>query len=255
MSESSLHTYGAATASHVSPDFTAKVFAGCGLDRYVVATSALGEVYLAWNACGVSAIRRTGDDGAFEAWYRERFGRSCVPALEDDPTSSAARASLRGQDVAVPVDLSECSPFEQSVLRKAAEIARGSARPYGWVAREIGTPEATRAVGNALGRNPVPLLIPCHRVIRTDGSVGGYVFGGEAKRTLLEEEGIDFGAIETLTRRGIRYVGCDDGTFCLPTCGDVATRVSEPGYIGLRSLDEAHAHGLVPCMQCRPIAA
>ena len=255
MSESNLHAYGAATASRVSPDFTATVFAGCDLDRYVVAVSALGEVYLAWNATGVSAVRRANDDGAFEAWYRERFGRGCVPALEDDPTSSAARAKLRGQDVSVPVDLRECSPFEQRVLQKAAEIGRGSARPYRWVAREVGAPEATRAVGNALGRNPVPLLIPCHRVIRTDGSVGGYVFGGEAKRTLLEDEGIDFDAIETLTRRGIRYVGCADGTFCLPTCGDVATRVSAPGYIGLHNLDEAHAHGLVPCEQCRPIAA
>ena len=255
MSESSLHTYGAATASRVSPGFTAKVFAGCGLDRYVVATSALGEVYVAWNAIGVSAVRLTNGEGAFEAWYRERFGRGCVPAIEDDPTSSAARAKLRGDDVEVPVDLGECSPFEQRVLRKAGEIGRGSARPYGWIAREIGTPEATRAVGNALGRNPVPLLIPCHRVIRTDGSVGGYVFGGEAKRTLLEREGIDFGAIETLTRRGIRYIGCDDGTFCLPTCGDVAARAGEPGYVVLHSLEEAHAHGLTPCLQCRPIAA
>jgi O-6-methylguanine DNA methyltransferase len=195
------------------------------------------------------------DDGAFEAWYRERFGRGCVPAIEDDPTSSAARAALRGQQVAAPIDLRECSPFEQRVLQKAAEIGRGNARPYGWVAREIGTPEATRAVGNALGRNPVPLLIPCHRVIRTDCTVGGYVFGGEAKRTLLEGEGIDFGAIEMLTRRGIRYIGCDDGTFCLPTCGDVVTRVGAPGYRALHSVDEAHAHGLVPCGLCRPIAA
>ena len=255
MSESSLHTYGAATVSRVAPGFTAKVFARCGLDRYVVATSPLGEVYVAWNATGVSAVRLTNGGDAFEAWYRERFGRGCVPAIEDDPTSSAARAKLRGDDVEVPVDLGECSPFERSVLRKAAEIGRGSARPYGWIAREIGTPDATRAVGNALGRNPVPLLIPCHRVIRTDGSVGGYVFGGEAKRTLLEREGIDFGAIEILTRRGIRYIGCDDGTFCLPTCGDIATRAGEPGYLVLHNLEEAHAHGLTPCLQCRPIAA
>jgi O-6-methylguanine DNA methyltransferase len=256
MTDSSLQGYGAATASRVSPGFTAKVFAGCGLDRYVVAPSALGDVYVAWNATGVSAVRRTSGDDAFEAWYRERFGRGCVPAVEDDPTSSAARAKLRGEDVDVPVDLGDCSPFEQRVLRKAAEIGRGNARPYGWVAREIGTPEATRAVGNALGRNPVPLLIPCHRVIRTGGSVGGYVFGGEAKRTLLEGEGIDFGALATLTRRGIRYIGCDeDGTFCLPTCGDIATRAGEPGYTGLQSVEEAHAHGLTPCSQCRPIAA
>jgi O-6-methylguanine DNA methyltransferase len=256
MSESTLHTYGAATRADVSPDFTAKVFAGCGLDRYVVAVSAAGEVYLAWNATGVSAIRLTGDEEAFEAWYRARFDRGCVPAIEDDPTSLAARAKLRGEDVEVPVDLRGCSPFEQRVLEKTSEIARGSARPYRWVAREIGAPGAMRSVGSALGRNPVPLLIPCHRVIRTDCSPGGYGLGGTAvKRTLLEGEGMDLEALETLAHRGIRYIGCDDGTFCLPTCGDVATRVSAPGYVGLHNLDEAHAHGLVPCSQCRPIAA
>src|SRR3981081_3282677 len=145
MSEFPLHTYGAATRSRVSPDFTAKVFAGCGLDRYVVAISAAGEVYLAWNATGVSAIRLAGDDGLFEAWYHERFGRGCVPAVEDDPTSLAARAKLRGENVDVPVDLRECSPFEQRVLEKTAEIGRGNARPYRWIAREIGAPGAMRS--------------------------------------------------------------------------------------------------------------
>lgn len=239
----------------VSPDFTAKVFAGCGLDRFTNANSALGEVFVAWSDCGVSAVRVASDEQAFEAWYGERFARRCVPAVEIDRIAIAARARLAGEDVDVPVDLRDCSPFEQRVLHKAAEVGRGSARPYRWVARELGAPDATRAVGNALGRNPVPLLIPCHRIIRTDGTTGGYVFGSGAKRKLLEDEGLDFDAIETVTRRGFRYVGCDDGTFCLPTCGNVATQINEPGYMGLRSLEEAHARGLVPCTQCRPIAA
>jgi O-6-methylguanine DNA methyltransferase len=239
----------------VSPDFTARVFAGCGLDRYTTASSALGEMFVAWSDCGVSAVRIAGDDRAFEAWYGERFARRCVPAVEIDPIASAARARLAGEDVDVPIDLRDCSPFEQRVLRKAAEVASGSARPYRWVARELGAPGATRAVGNALGRNPVPLLIPCHRIIRTDCTTGGYVFGSDAKRTLLEGEGLDFAAIETVTRRGFRYIGCDAGWFCLPTCGNVARQIDDPGYMGLRSVEEAHAHGLRPCRQCRPIAA
>jgi O-6-methylguanine DNA methyltransferase len=255
MSETNLRAFREATVPSIEPDFTAKVFAGCGLDRYVTATSALGDVYLAWNACGVTAVRRAGDEEAFELWYAERFGRRVVRAVEDDPTSSAARAKLRGEKADVPVDLSVCSPFEQRVLRKAAEISRGTARPYGWLARELGVPEAARAVGNALGRNPVPLLIPCHRVVRTDYAVGGYVFGGEAKRELLEREGLDVGAVEAVARRGIRYIGCDKGYFCLPTCGDFATRVGESGFYGLRTAEEAHAHGLAPCGRCRPIAA
>ena len=239
----------------VSPDFTAKVFAGCGLDRYISAPSALGDVFVVWNATGVSAVRMADDERAFEAWYGERFARRCVPAVEIDPIAGAARARLQGDDVDVPMDLRDCSPFEQRVLRKAAEIRRGSARPYRWLAREVGAPEASRAVGNALGRNPVPLLIPCHRIIRTDFTTGGYVFGSDAKRRLLEDEGLDFAAIASVTRRGFRYIGCEDGSFCLPTCGNVATQIDEPGYVGLRSLEDAHAHGLTPCGQCRPIAA
>ena len=163
---------------------------------------------------GVERLRRIGRSrrerrAAFEAWYGERFARRCVPAVEIDRIAAAARARLAGEDVDVPVDLRDCSPFEQRVLHKAAEVGRGSARPYRWVARELGAPDATRAVGNALGRNPVPLLIPCHRIIRTDGTTGGYVFGSDAKRKLLEDEGLDFDAIETVARRGFRYVGCE----------------------------------------------
>ncbi|MDB5070394.1 MAG: cysteine methyltransferase [Candidatus Eremiobacteraeota bacterium] len=255
MPETNLTDYGNATRWSVSPDFTAKVFAGIGVDRYTRAGSALGTVCVAWNAAGVSAIRLASDEHGFEVWYADRFGRRVVPAIEDDPISSAARAKLHGEDVDVPVDLRDCSPFEQRVLHKAAEIGRGSARPYAWVARELGTPDATRAVGNALGRNPVPLLIPCHRVIRADSSAGGYVFGTDAKRELLEHEGLDFGALESVARRGFRFIACDVGYFCLPTCGNVATHVDEPGYRGLRTAEEAHACGLVPCKMCRPIAA
>ncbi|HTD36042.1 MAG TPA: methylated-DNA--[protein]-cysteine S-methyltransferase [Candidatus Limnocylindrales bacterium] len=239
----------------ISPDFTTAICARIGLDRYITAESALGGVYVAWSADGVSAVRQSGDEEAFEAWYAERFERRCVPAIEDDSIATAARAKLRGEDADVPIDLHECSEFEQRVLRKAAEIKGGGARPYSWVAREIGSPGATRAVGNALGRNPVPLLIPCHRVVRSDYSAGGYVFGGEAKRALLEREGVNFGAIGEVVRRGFRYVGCDDGYFCLPSCGDIASRLDEPGFLGLHSLEEAHEHGLRPCRTCRPMAA
>jgi O-6-methylguanine DNA methyltransferase len=255
MIEPRLREYRDATRRSTSPDFTTKIFSGIGVDRYTGAASALGDVYIAWSARGLSAVRLAGDGDAFEAWYAERFACRVVPAVEDDSISSAARAKLHGEDVEVPIDLRDCSPFERRVLAKAAEISAGSARPYAWLARELGTPTATRAVGNALGRNPVPLLVPCHRVIRTNCSVGGYVFGAATKRELLAQEGVDFDALERITRRGFRYVGCDAGWFCLPTCGDVATHVDEPGYRLLRSAAEAHAHGLKPCGLCRPIAA
>jgi methylated-DNA-[protein]-cysteine S-methyltransferase len=74
----------------------------------------------------------------------------------------------------VPLDWSSLTPFQQKVLRAAARIPYGSVDTYGGLARKIGSPRSARAVGNALGRNPFPLLIPCHRVIKGDGSIGGF---------------------------------------------------------------------------------
>ncbi|MER3421295.1 MAG: cysteine methyltransferase, partial [Chloroflexota bacterium] len=80
---------------------------------------------------------------------------------------------------------------QRRVLEKTAEIPRGEVRPYAWVAREIGAPGAVRAVGTALGHNPIPFIIPCHRVVRADGSLGEYSGGGPAvKARVLAYEGV-----------------------------------------------------------------
>jgi O-6-methylguanine DNA methyltransferase len=255
MHDANVCDYRNATRRSPSDGFTAAVFSAVGLDRYATAASALGDVYVASSATGVSAVRPAGDESAFEDWYRERFGRRVVPAQEDGTIIAAARAKLKGELVEVPLDLRACSPFEQRVLRKTLEIRSNNARPYSWIAREIGTPSATRAVGNALGHNPVPLLVPCHRVVRSDFTVGGYVFGTDAKRALLAAEGLKLDAIEEVTRRGFRFVACDKGWFCMPTCDDVATRIDDPGYCGLHNAEEALRRGLRPCTSCRPIAA
>ena len=81
--------------------------------------------------------------------------------------------------------------FEQKVYRAVMAIPRGQTRTYRWVARRIGRPGAARAVGNALGRNPFLGTIPCHRVVRSDGSPGGYAAGAARKRELLRRESID----------------------------------------------------------------
>lgn len=83
------------------------------------------------------------------------------------------------------------SSFEKMVLRKVAEIPRGKVVTYGEVARAIGREGAARAVGNALAKNPYPIIIPCHRVIKGDLSLGGYTSGVKNKKTLLEEEGVE----------------------------------------------------------------
>lgn len=93
---------------------------------------------------------------------------------------------------AVPVDLTSVSDFTRKVLEATAEIPYGETVSYGEIAARIGIPGATQAVGNALGANPVPIVIPCHRVIRSDGSMGWFTGGPHIKRALLHLEGKSF---------------------------------------------------------------
>jgi methylated-DNA-[protein]-cysteine S-methyltransferase len=86
------------------------------------------------------------------------------------------------------------TPFQRAVWQALCEIAPGSTRSYGEIAQRIGRPAAVRAVGAAVGRNPLSLIVPCHRVIGRDGSLTGYAGGLERKRALLLHEGASFTA-------------------------------------------------------------
>ena len=94
----------------------------------------------------------------------------------------------RRQEFDLPLDRRLMSDFTQRVLSATATIPYGSVSTYGAVAREAGSPRGSRAAGNALGSNPMPIVIPCHRVLHADGGIGGYTGGLERKRTLLELE-------------------------------------------------------------------
>ncbi len=89
----------------------------------------------------------------------------------------------------VPIDLRRVRPFQRSVLEAAMTIPAGSYRTYHEVAQTIGKPKASRAVGQALARNPVAIFVPCHRVLASDGSLHGYAGGLERKLALLQLEG------------------------------------------------------------------
>ena len=90
----------------------------------------------------------------------------------------------------VPLDLSSGTPFQRAVWRAMLTIPLGETRSYRWIARKIGRPRATRAVGAACGANPVAVVVPCHRVIAGDGSIGGFGGGLAWKRKLLRLEGV-----------------------------------------------------------------
>jgi O-6-methylguanine DNA methyltransferase len=158
-------------------------------DGFGHADSPIGRVAVAFGLRGVSAvILARGDEEADAAELARVAARAVLPAarLPDEIVRAIA-----GERARVRVNLSAVGAFDASVLAATRRIARGEVRPYAWVAARIGNPRAVRAVGSALGRNPVPLIIPCHRVVRSDGSLGHYGLGDERKRTLLAAEGVE----------------------------------------------------------------
>ncbi len=232
------------------------VLADVGLaDLYARIDSPIGPLTVAWNGLGVSLVDAEPDDARFEARHFAVTGRAAYPEASLPPRLAEliARRMSGDRRAKIQLDLRGHSPFEQDVWRKALEIPRGEVRPYGWVAAEIGRPRAVRAVGTALGHNPVPLIVPCHRVVRTDGTIGQYSLGGpENKRTILSAEGLDPEAMEAAARRGERYVGsATTHIVCWPTCR-TGVRMLAHNRRSFPSLRDAAAAGYRPCKVCRP---
>jgi O-6-methylguanine DNA methyltransferase len=228
-----------------------------GSDAYAELDTAAGALHVAWSGAGISAVRlaRSGED--FEGWFSARLGRRVVRAqVLPERLAAQVEDAIAGRSRRLRFDLGRLSAFEREVLQKALEIPRGEVRPYAWVAREIGRPRAVRAVGTALGHNPIPVLIPCHRVVRSDGALGEYSMGGtEVKREILSREGVDPGWLEELAAQGTRFVGSrTTRIFCLPTCRH-ARRVQAPNRVSLRDERQAREAGFRPCSRCRPALA
>ncbi|MGH7776417.1 MAG: methylated-DNA--[protein]-cysteine S-methyltransferase [Candidatus Dormibacterales bacterium] len=230
---------------------------GLGLS-YAGVETAVGAVFVAWGAAGVAVVRPAATGSDFEALVVRETGRRPRPAREV-PASLASVLAPGAPDAALQrlgVDLGRLTGFQREVLVKTREIPRGEVRTYGWVAKEIGRPAAVRAVGTALARNPVPLVIPCHRVLRGNWRVGQYSCGGPAaKRAVLSSEGVDPDRLEALAGAGVRYVGSDTTRiFCVPTCRH-ARRVLPAHLVSFRGEADARGAGYRPCSVCRPVAA
>jgi methylated-DNA-[protein]-cysteine S-methyltransferase len=97
----------------------------------------------------------------------------------------------------VPVDLEGIGPFTALVLRETRKIGYGKVASYGTIASAIGKLQAARAVGQALGRNRIPLIVPCHRIIKGDGTLGGFGLGVDVKARLLAREGVSVPVLQT----------------------------------------------------------
>jgi len=233
-------------------------------DLYAPIETPIGTVFVAFNDAGVSAVMPADDVAAFERAFHARFARPIRPGgqlpgwLRGGIWPNARRGGSRtalARIAPTRFDLRGLSEFERAVLLKALEIPYGEVRTYGWVAREIDRPGAVRAVGSALGRNPIPLLIPCHRVVRGEGQIGQYAFGRDAKCAALAAEGVEPEQLEALARSGVRYLGSDTTRiYCFPTCRH-ARRIAERHRVPFRSASAATTAGYRPCKVCRPALA
>lgn len=228
-----------------------------GDDSYVVLDGPTGALFVVFGAAGirrvvpVAAVK--GGESGLAASHRRDTGRRLVRATR--PPAGLVVALRSGQAGSLRFDLESLTAFERAVLTKALEIPAGEVRPYGWIAQEIGRPKAVRAVGTALGRNPVPVLIPCHRVLRSDGKVGDYAFGSSMKRALLSAEGVDLARLESLAARGTRFLASDtSGVFCVPSCTH-ARRITAAHQMAFATAAAAEAAGYRPCLRCRPVPA
>ena len=141
---------------------------------------------------------------AEEAVKKHFHGIESYGCKEIGKVADEIEAFLEGEDISFSLDktrLDTCTVFQQKVLKAEYGIPRGYVSTYKRIAGHIGRPKGSRAVGTALAANPFPIIIPCHRAIRSDGSLGGYQGGLDMKRKLLEMEGIviaDTGCVSTL---------------------------------------------------------
>ncbi len=237
---------------NLPPGISEGVALGTGLaEGYDFYDSAIGEVVVTFNPRGVSSVDIVDD---FETRFTERFGRPLIRA--EAPASwrgHIPEALERGTPGRLPVDLRSVTEFQSEVLLTTASIPRGEVRPYGWVANEVHRPRAVRAVGSAVARNPIPLIIPCHRVVRSDGQIGNYSLGGpHNKHDLLVHEGARPDVLEELAAHHIRVrANRTTGVYCHPTCSGIR-RSKQANVVDFHSISEAEEAGYRACKNCRP---
>jgi AraC family transcriptional regulator of adaptative response/methylated-DNA-[protein]-cysteine methyltransferase len=160
--------------------------------HYATATSPLGRLLVAVTDRGLCAVRLGDSDAEVEEALRREFPRATLAADPDALTPWIEDALARIQGEAPPrlpqLDV-QATDFQRQVWEALCAIPRGAVRSYGEIAAAVGRPRAARAVARACATNPVALVVPCHRVVAASGELGGYRWGRERKRQLLEREG------------------------------------------------------------------
>jgi methylated-DNA-[protein]-cysteine S-methyltransferase len=170
------------------------------MNRKIIKLTPFGSVGVIWTGLNdnpkivrivLSKPGLSAEDQVSE-FYPNSQTSSCA---EIDDVATAIKGLLEGEEIEFSLDVADltlCTEFQQLVLRAEHRIPRGRISTYRLIAEYMGKRNGARAVGNALANNPFPLIVPCHRAIRSDRHLGGYQGGLEMKRALLEKEGISF---------------------------------------------------------------
>lgn len=222
--------------------------------RVGVVPSQLGRLLIAESDRGIAAIHFLWTDGAERtlAMLRTKFD-----LIENEPSARRIEAEINrvfeGDFRAMnhPLDLSLVeSEFKLRAYNSLRKVPPGAVISYHQLAASIGQPDAQRAIGTTMATNPIPIFVPCHRVIRSDGTIGNYGGGVDNKLKLLRAEGFDVGRDLRLPSRAVmghRHTKI----FCRPDCS--AARRADPNN-ALLYADASHARheGLRPCKLCKP---
>jgi methylated-DNA-[protein]-cysteine S-methyltransferase len=161
--------------------------------HYTSLAAPIGRVLVAVGDAGLVRVGFRQSEAAFVGELERQLG---VRAVRSPSQTAEVVEQLRAYFAGrrrrfdVPVDLRHVTPFVRRVLTATMQVPAGNLVSYGDIARRIGQPKGSRAVGQALGRNPIPIVIPCHRVIAAGGRIGGYTGGLAIKRRLLRLEGV-----------------------------------------------------------------
>lgn len=159
---------------------------------YTAMRTPVGRLFVAATPAGLVRVAFDRAESAFVDELRRRLKMDVVKSgdrLVEIVAQLEAYFAGKRRVFDIAVDLKRMAPFQRSVLRAALKVPAGQVVSYGEIARRIGRPRASRAVGQALGHNPIPIVIPCHRVVSSSGGLGGYTGGLPIKKTLLKLEG------------------------------------------------------------------
>ncbi|HWU38608.1 MAG TPA: methylated-DNA--[protein]-cysteine S-methyltransferase [Candidatus Acidoferrum sp.] len=227
---------------------------------YRIFPSPLGHILIARSELGISLVEYLHRGVSFRASQLSR--KPGIEVVEGGGELEAAYQELieylHGQRKRLewPLDLRLCrSDFHRTVLQATAAVPYGAVTPYAGIAQEVGKASAVRAVAQALRWNPLPIVIPCHRVIGTSGALTGYA-GNKVglKQRLLSLEGVPTakrGGVLAIAPREMYLLYPGDREYCIPTCPSIAKHPHAP-FTRFSSREVAEASGLAPCTTCRP---